>query len=59
MNERFRYRIIDFTPDLTSAPGRKLEDLLNEAGADGWELVTALRDSRMEPTRLFLKKREP
>lgn len=59
MTERYRYQIIDFVPDLTSAPGRKLEELLNQVGAEGWELVTALRDSRMEPTRLFLKKREP
>lgn len=59
MSERFRYRIIDFVPDLTSAPGQKLEDTLNRLGAEGWELVSALRDNRMEPTRLFLKKREP
>lgn len=59
MAERFRYKIIDNTPDLTTAPGEKLEELLNRLGAEGWELVSALRDNRMEPTRLFLKKREP
>lgn len=59
MSERFRYRIIDFIPDLTAPPGRKLEELLNSLGEEGWELVAALRDNRSEPTRLFMKKREP
>lgn len=59
MSERYRYKIIDFVPDLTYPPGQKLEELLNAMGNDGWELVTALRDVRTEPTRLFLKRREP
>ncbi|RMH91102.1 DUF4177 domain-containing protein [Lysobacter pythonis] len=57
MNERWEYKVIDVSANLSGRPGEKVERTLNELGEDGWELVSALRGSLMEPTRLYLKRR--
>ena len=58
MNERWEYKVIDITPQITGNPGQKVEETLNQMGQEGWELVAALRCSLMEPTRLYLKRRK-
>lgn len=58
MNEHWEYRVIDIIPQIAGKPGEKVEATLNEMGAEGWELVNAIRASMLEPTRLFLKRRK-
>ena len=52
MNERWEYKVIDITPQITGNPGQKVEETLNQMGQEGWELTAALRWSLLEPTRL-------
>ena len=57
MKDAWEYKVIDITPQITGSPGQKVEETLNQMGEEGWELVSALRCSLMEPTRLYLKRR--
>ncbi len=58
MKDAWEYKVIDITPQITGNPGQKVEETLNQMGLQGWELVSALRCSLMEPTRLYLKRRK-
>ena len=58
MNTQWEYKVIDITTQITGNPGQKVEETLNQMGLQGWELVSALRCSLMEPTRLYLKRRK-
>lgn len=58
MNASWEYKVIDIIPQITGSPGQKVEETLNRMGEEGWELVSALRCSLMEPTRLYLKRRK-
>ena len=58
MKDAWEYKVIDITPQITGSPGQKVEETLNQMGEEGWELVSALRCSLMEPTRLYLKRRK-
>ena len=58
MKPHWEYKVIDIIPQITGTPGQKVEETLNQFGREGWELVSALRCSLMEPTRLYLKRRK-
>ena len=58
MSERWEYKVIDVTPQIAGRPGEKVEETLNQMGREGWELVSALRASLLEPTRLYLNRRK-
>ncbi len=56
MNPQWEYKVIDLPLDLFGKPGERLQQTLNELGLEGWELVSTLRPSAADPTRLFLKR---
>ena len=58
MSERWEYKVIDVTPQIAGRPGEKVEETLNQMGREGWELVSALRASLLDPPRLYLKRRK-
>lgn len=56
MRPQWEYKVLDMPLDMFGKPGERLQQTLNELGSEGWELVSALRPSATEPTRLFLKR---
>ena len=51
---KYEYRIIT-DADTQEDP----EDMLNELGDQGWELVSAIQSQRFAPVQLYLKKPMP
>ena len=57
MSERWSYKVLELELKLFgSSMSSRLEDELNRLGKQGWELVSMVQASSIEPIRCVLKK---
>ena len=54
MSKKWTYKVVEIDPGFLGTNPRKVEELLNEFGGKGWELVTANKEGSF--WQLVLKK---
>jgi len=55
-NDRWTYQVVEVRTSFLGAVRERVQDRLNQLGAQGWELVAAVQPQRFAPVQLYLKK---
>lgn len=57
MSQRWNYQVVEIKVQLFGKPmTERVQEELNRAGQQGWELVASVQSNAADSIRLFLKK---